>query len=210
MSEEGYEKHLIVLAAAKNEEMALRGILSRHQSIGIHPITATYLRHPESDPGCVRSSHEYLDMYRNTHHYALVVLDRDGAGCNELTRENIEDKIEQLLAGKGWGDRCAAIVIDPELENWVWSDSPEVDNALGWAERRPNLRSQLRQQGLLLPGEQKPGHPKEAVEWALREVRKPRSSSVYRTLAETVSFERCDDAAFEKLRTILRGWFPRV
>jgi len=120
----------------------------------------------------------------------------------------VADKNEERLGQVGWQGRSAAIVIDPELEAWVWSDSPHVESALGWGGRRPDLKTWLREEGHLLEGESKPGRPKEVVEKALWTARKPRSSSIYQRLAERVSFQRCEDAAFRKLLRLLREWFP--
>ncbi|NJL28558.1 MAG: hypothetical protein HC897_12045 [Thermoanaerobaculia bacterium] len=102
-------------------------------------------------------------------------------------------------------------MLDPELEAWLWSDSPHVDSVLGWKDRNPTLRAWLAEQGFLVEGAAKPSQPKEAVEKALRVVRKPRSSALYRQLAERVSFERCTDPAFARFKDVLRGWFgPRI
>jgi phage antirepressor YoqD-like protein len=102
------------------------------------------------------------------------------------------------------------ILLDPELEIWVWSDSPEVDGQLGWAQRQPDLRTWLRQKGLLLSDQAKPERPKEAMKAALREVKEPWSSSIHQHLAERVSLRRCTDPGFTKLKDTLRRWFPRV
>jgi hypothetical protein len=120
----------------------------------------------------------------------------------------LEADVEQRLATNGWADRARAIVIDPELESWVWSKSPEVDKALGWAGHVPALRPWLTQNGWLHESEAKPARPKEAMDAALRVVRRPRSSAIFRELAERVSFRRCTDAAFGKLITTLQTWFP--
>lgn len=53
----------------------------------------------------------------------------------------------------------------------------------------------------------KPVRPKEAMEDALRSVRLPRSSALYRQLAQQVSLSRCTDESFLKLRKILQTWF---
>ncbi|MGQ9576385.1 MAG: hypothetical protein ACUVUC_13810 [Thermoguttaceae bacterium] len=56
----------------------------------------------------------------------------------------------------------------------------------------------------------KPEPPKEAMKRALYEVRKPWSSALHHALAKKVSFKRCTDRAFLKLRHTLREWFPRT
>jgi hypothetical protein len=56
-------------------------------------------------------------------------------------------------------------------------------------------------------GKVKPARPKEAVEGALRIVKKPISSSIYAELVRRVSLEHCVDPAFMKLKSNLQGWF---
>jgi hypothetical protein len=119
----------------------------------------------------------------------------------------VESEVEHRLSRSGWGDRAAAIAIDPELEIWVWSDSPEVDNVLGWQQREIRLRDWLRNEGFLTGENVKPNEPKRAVDEALRIAGKSRSSSIYRKLAQRVSVSRCEDAAFLKFKATLRKWF---
>lgn len=101
------------------------------------------------------------------------------------------------------------IVLDPELEVWVWSESRHVDDVLGWVGMPTALRAWLHEQGHLSQGETKPRRPKEAMEAALREVQLPRSSSLYRHLAERVSLRGHSEPAFCELLNTLRAWFPR-
>jgi hypothetical protein len=62
-----------------------------------------------------------------------VLFDYYGCGAeHEMAPEEIEDEVEEKLSRSGWEDRARCVVIDPELEVWVWSDSPEVDRCLGW------------------------------------------------------------------------------
>jgi hypothetical protein len=205
-----FQRDLIVLAADKDAEMSLRGILSRPASLNIRPVDPEFIVHREHDPGCLLTSERYLRQYVVTHRYALVVFDHDGCGHDDTPCDELENRVQDALKKNGWRDRSAVIVLDPELETWVWSDSPEVDAQLGWAGRQPDLRTWLRQKSLLLPNHAKPNRPKEVMQRALYEVRKPWSSAIHRRLAERVSFRRCMDRAFQKLEVRLRRWFPAV
>jgi hypothetical protein len=200
-------RDLVVLAADKDIEYAVRGVLSRPQAIGIRPITYDVFVHQEHDPGCRSKSQEVLRSQSNRYARALVIFDRQGCGKDAQPRESLELKVEADLAAAGWRDRCAAITIDPELEAWVWSDSPEVDSVLGWAQRNPDLRNWLRLNQFLAANELKPTRPKEAMRAALRLVRKPPSAALFHDLALRVSFARCTDAAFNKFLHTLRSWF---
>ena len=67
--------------------------------------------------------------------FLTVKVQEENCNCDE----NLETEAEQRLSSSGWDDRAVAIVLDPELEIWVWSDSPEVDDVLGWRGRIPRL-----------------------------------------------------------------------
>jgi hypothetical protein len=203
-----FPNELIVLVADKNMEFAVKGILSRFNALGIREVAPEINVDPENDPGCLLRGHLFLRPFVNQYAHALILLDREGSGRERICRETLESEIEERLNRSGWGNRAAAIVIDPELEMWVWSDSPHVDSVLGWEGKEPALRNWLQERGYLQEGRIKPGRPKEAMEQALRTVRKPRSSSIYQQLARKVSLERCTDSSFVKLKTILQGWFP--
>jgi hypothetical protein len=188
-------------------EHAIRGVLSRTDSLRIRLVRCRILKHPHRDPGCRLRGADLLRRYVSTYRHALILLDREGSGKDELSRDALEREVRDRLSRSGWGDRADAIVIDPELEIWVWSDSPEVDNVLGWHGRRPALRAWLVEKGLLREGQSKPDRPKEALARALHVVRKPPTSGLFRQLAKTVGLQRCQDPAFLKLKTVLQEWF---
>lgn len=203
-----FETDLLILAADLDTEMALHGILSRRESLGIRRIQFTCIRHPDHDPGCLNNSVAYVRPYRRSHAYALVVFDREGCGREGHDRDALEREVELQLVQNGWDGRSAAVVVDPELEAWVWSPSPHVEQVLGWAGREPSLRQWLRQEGLLLGNAVKPTPPKGAMQRALRVVNKSWSSALHLQLAERVGLRGCVDPAFVKLRTLLSAWFP--
>jgi hypothetical protein len=138
-----------------------------------------------------------------------VVFDREGCGDEGSSREELESRVESLLFKNGWSHRAAAIVIDPELENWVWSDSPVVDEIAGWKDPTTSLRDWLRAQSWLASDAVKPVRPKEAFEAVLRKTHEPRSSALYGQLARRVDFSGCTDPSFLKLKSTLQGWFSR-
>lgn len=200
-------KDLVVLVADKDMELTLRGILARGKSLGIRDVSFDLYVHPERDPGCLNRGHDFLRPFSRSHGRALLLHDHEGCGRERSdSPEDLEGAIEKRLAQSGWAE-AAAIVIGPELENWVWSDSPQVDVVLGWENRTPSLKRWLADRGDWKSGQPKPMAPKEAMEAAIRVVRKQRSSSLYADLAAKVSFERCSDRAFLKLKSVLQGWF---
>lgn len=201
-------KDLLLLTADKNMEHAVRGILARTHSLRICEISFDIQVHPQRDPGCLREGHTFLGEQIGRYRHAIVMLDREGCGKERAAREALEAELEERLHSTGWETRAAAIVLDPELEIWVWSDSPEVEQALGWAGKKPDLRSALVANELLEVDEVKPTEPKGALIYALRKAGKPRSSAIYYQIARNVGLKRCTDPAFKKLLELLRAWFP--
>jgi hypothetical protein len=203
-----FESDLVVLTADKNMKFAIQALINRPEAIGIRHISTMFYIHPERDPGCLLRADAFLRPFIQRYAHAIVVFDREGCGSSQKARVELEDSVAETLSRSGWGERTDAIVIDPELENWVFSHSPEVDLAMGWAGRTPPLRSWLEERGFLIAGQAKPSRPKEAMQAALRHVRMPRSSSIYSQIAERVSVGRCTDQAFLKLKQRLQSWFP--
>jgi hypothetical protein len=196
-------KDLVCLVADKNMEAAVTELVRRYEALGIPQIATDVFVHLRRDPGVFREGVEFISPFRNEYRHGLLFLDAAWEGAPS----DIQAQMDRALDNAGLGKWARAIVIDPELEVWVWSDSPHVDQALGWAKHQPALRLWLQKKGLWLDGDLKPKDPKSAVEFALSEVRKPRSSTIYRSLAQNVSVKRCRDSAFMRLRDTLQEWF---
>jgi hypothetical protein len=203
-----FVKDLVVLAADKNMELAVRGLLStRAPALGIRKVSFDTFSHPERDPGCRLKSHEFLRGLAASYAHSIVLFDRDGCGAGGRSRAELETEVAAQLETSGWANRAAVVVLDPELEVWVWAQSPHVEQVLGWRGTAQGLRLRLVERGFWNAGEDKPHAPKEAVEYALWLARKPRSSAIYQRLAETVTLAGCADEAFSKLRSTLSSWF---
>lgn len=211
MKDDQAQKDLVILVADQDIEFSVRGLLSRHRTLGFRKLSYKdydIFRHLGKDPGCLLECHEFLRPFFDQYAHALVMFDREGCGKDDLSRDHLENMVERQLAISGWGNRAAAIVFDPELEVWVWSGSPHVDAVLGWKGKQPDLITWLVDKGFREEFEAKPNRPKKAVEEALRISSKARSASLYRQLAERVSLKKCVDPAFNKFKTILQTWFP--
>jgi hypothetical protein len=208
MSPAPRRKDLVVLAADKNIEFTVRGLLdSRTAALGIRRVVFDVYPHPERDPGCRLKAHEFLRVSLASHEHALVLFDRAGCGKESVGRAALEREVEERLAASGWCARAAAIVMDPELEAWIWADSPHVERLVGWAGARGGLRGWLEGERVWQNGAPKPHDPKSAVERTLYRARKPRSSALYQLLAQQVGFSTCADPAFQKMRSTLQAWF---
>lgn len=201
-------KDLVAVVADNDMQQALRGMLERPQALGIRQVEVDIFSHPQHDPACAQRGVEFISNFSEQYHYGLLMFDHEGSGREQTQPQALAKAINEDFSRSVWGGRAKAIVLVPELEVWVWSDSPHVSSVVGWEGRDSQFRSWLIEQGYLQEGEVKPARPKEAFVAALRQSRMPRSSSLYLELARKVSLARCSDVAFLEFKRILQDWFP--
>ena len=199
---------LAVLVADKNTQQAMAGLLERSEALAIRPLTHDIFVHVRRDPGCLNEAHDLLRPLAGSYDRALVLFDHQGSGREQVAAGILADEVKSRLEQNGWPGRAEVVVIAPELEAWVWSGSPHVATALGWASRQPALREWLQANGHWPAAEPKPPDPKRALEVALRAANKPRSSAIYHDLASHVSLRHHRDPAFLRLLQALQSWFP--
>ena len=206
---EGAALDLVVLVADADAEWTIRTLIGeRYHALGIRPdIRFEVVRHPQRDSGVYLYSPDFLRGYLRKSKHAIVMLDREGSGSERLSAEEMEQDIESRLARNGWGQGSAvAIVLDPELEVWVWSQSPHVAEVIGI--ERAALQEILNR----VPVDQqrgKPERPKETLQKALRRSGRPFSARIFQELAGKVSL-RGNERSFDKLRNTLQRWFPET
>jgi len=197
---------LVVLVADADAEWTVRTLLAKRQpALGIRPVDVKVLRHPQRDAGVYLHCHEFLRQYLGRADYVLVMLDREGSGRENGSPGEIESNIEVRLVQNGWArENVAAVMLDPELEAWVWSPSPHVAGVIGL--NRSELQTILAQ----VPTNtlHKPERPKEVLQEALRQSGRPFSARIFQEIAERVSLRQCRDRAFRKFRSTLQRWFP--
>ncbi|MBF0212266.1 MAG: hypothetical protein HQM00_01740 [Magnetococcales bacterium] len=206
----------VFLLADSNMKGAFEGFFSReafYHSIGCGPFRFTasedlVVAAGDNDPGLFTRGHELLRPYRQTHQYALVVLDAAWEGSPGA--ERIRQKVSTNLLESGWSqDRFHVVVIEPELETWIWQQNPHVATALGFDDVETLMADDLLARAWSA-GQPKPSNPKETLETLLRKKRIPRSSAIYQKITSKVSVRQCQDASFLAMVEILRGWFPEV
>jgi len=198
-------KDLILLVADKNMHFALRGALNRPESLGIRPINVEFIVHPGRDGGARKTGPELIALKRSAAQRGLVVLDYEGCGASEPAME-LEEKLIARMRSR-WEDKGSALVIEPELDIWMWGAENTLKTTLNW-HKENSPRDWLRNQGYEFNEQAKPNRPKEALEAVLRELRTPRSSALYEELASKMSLKKCTDPAFGRLRETLQRWFP--
>ena len=184
---------------------------NRQQSLGIRKLSFNHIVHPGRDGGVRKNAHELLRSHPGNYDNAIVIFDYHGCGEEDKkTAPEIEADVKSRLTGAGWNDTNAlAVVIEPELESWVWGNSPWVARAVGWQDGDTNnLKAHVEKLGFQFNPLGKPEKPKEALEKILYETSIPRSASIYQQMAEKASWRDCKERSFLKLTQFLRERFP--
>jgi hypothetical protein len=161
-----------------------------------------------SDGGMHMHCHALLQEsgYLNSHNRVVVMFDKKFGG--ERPASEVREEALGRLRANGWaGDTADVVVIDPELEVWIWQDSPHVHETVGHAGER-SLRDELKNETEWPDGFQKPLQPKALFREVCKRNRKGYSSSLYRDIVKKVSVKNCSDPAFQQLAFTLRRWFP--
>ena len=115
------------------------------------------------------------------------------------------NQLDAALSGS-WDNRAKAIVIQPEVDVWMWGAETHLRSTMNW-EFDEGIRTWLQAQAFVFEENGKPVRPKEALEAALRHAKVPRSSARYEDVAQRISLANCTDPAFLRLRTALTTWF---
>lgn len=200
-------KDLVLLVADKNAQFALKGALGRPEALGIRPIEFEFRVHPGRDGGTRKTGPEVLALDRRRFQHGLLVLDFEGSGTDLPNAKALEAQLDGRLSAH-WKEAAKSIVIEPELDVWVWGADNAVEAAIEWPVGK-SVREWLRERGFAFEASGKPTRPKEALEAALRMPDLPRSSALYQTIAESIRLQRCGDEAFIRLRKKLIEWFPK-
>ena len=205
-------KDLILLVADKAQKALLEALLERIPRVEGWPTAPSYdcIVYPNRDAGVRQDAAEFLRNDQANYRHALVLFDLEGCGVEEnITANEIAAGVEQELSISGWPeDRCATVVLVPEIESWVWVGETHIQEVIGWRENL-SVYEWLRHQTTFLPDEAatKPIRSKEALLAVLQHIRQPYSSALFGRIAARASYRRCHDPAFLKLLTHLRQWF---
>ncbi len=199
-------KDLVILVADKNMQFAMRGALARPEALGIRAITHDFRPHMGRDGGARTSGVDMLALERRRFEHALLVFDLEGCGAEPgQSAEDLEHLLDQRLAAL-WGAQAKCIVIDPEVDIWLWGADSVLRDVLRWP-LHGSVRTWLQAQGFMFDAQGKPEQPKDTIEALVRFCRMPRSSALYEKITARISLRRCGDPAFGRLRAVLQNWF---
>jgi len=167
-------KDCVFLVADKDMEFSIRGLLTRGESIEICDVSYDINVHPQHDPGCRTRGTELLRNFSNQYEQCFLVFDYEGSGENSLSAEDLEKQLEEQLVKFGWEtDTAHVLVINPELENWVWVQSQHLANLLELSDMN-SVKEWLEDEKFTLLENNKPERPKEAFEQRLEQIKMPR------------------------------------
>ena len=207
----------VFFTADSTMKQAILGFMSRndrfaHYNLGTAPFTfepnEDLFSSATMDPGTYTTGEELLKPFRNTHRHAVLMLDADWDGSPGA--DNIRNDLTDRILASGWSaDAFKVIVIDPELEAWIWQRNQRVATALKFGSVAEMVKA-VHDAKIDWPnGNAKPSRPKEALEAVTTRKRGiGYSSALHRSITATVTLVGCQDAAFLELRHTLQVWFP--
>lgn len=200
---------LLLVTADQDAEFTVKALLKRHlKQFGIGDFTWEVIRNIGRDSGCRTDSVELLRDQIKRYRYTIVLFDFEGCEPpNNASKEAVAAKVEQDLSRNGWQDRCRAILIDPELENWIWTRHDRMARSIGW-KGKDDLYTWLEGKGLIGANGVKPPRPKESFAAAIDVTNIELSASLFEEIAEGAPLGSCTDPAFKALVEQLAEWFP--
>lgn len=209
-------RDLVVFVADLTMEKAVEAFLRRpdfHAPYNLNTRSFEFdpaedlIRIPGCDAGVFSKGHEWLQAYRGRHRHAAVIFDSEFGTDRDVA--GLRDELTGRILRTGWdAEHFRVVVIDPELEAWIWQRNQRVAAPLGFGSVAEMVEA-IRDAGLeWLDGQPKPTRPKEALEAVVRRRGIGWSSAIHRSITDSVSLVGCQDPAFLELRHALQHWFP--
>jgi hypothetical protein len=125
-------KDLLVYTADADAMAVMTAILARPLSLGIREITYDVKRHPGRDSGMYQTGAELARFEKGKYRKVLLMWDHHGSGRDHLeTPEACVSAVERKLDDITWSGHRSAVVIDPELEEWLWHNTTSVHRHCG-------------------------------------------------------------------------------
>lgn len=212
-------RDLILHLADRHMEDGFRAFFARDDwhhvlgcaRFGIDPgsLEDIFRRGGHTDGGLWQHAHDNLAPFRQRYRHAMIVLDADfdpHPGAESLVRE-----ISANLLAAGWPeDAFRVVVIDPELEAWLWAPNVNVAMAFGHDDFK-EMQRMLAERNLWDEASPKPNDLKEARDVAAKLGGRRTAGPIFRSVFAGISRRACDlceESGFRSLRAALQTWFP--
>lgn len=186
--------------------------------LGTREFTYDLIQTPgETDPDLYQRPDEVLaDQLVTPETHPRVVVTLDQQFHTGFPAKHIRDTARERLKTAGWERaQIHVVVIEPELESWMWHDADGPMQVVEAAFRYDRahrgglpLREKLAQQNFWPANQAKPKDPKAAFDWARAGYRKASRRDIFCEIVERVGISHCQDGAFQELRAVLAAWFP--
>lgn len=204
-------KDLFVLTADLDAKVVMQSVLQRHRSLSISPISFDVDRHTMRDAGVVKDGPELVRRYKGMYRKVLLLWDYHGSGWQRFSPEECELKMQNRLDSVTWKDNSGAIVLVPELEEWLWQNDSSICRRLGISgDDLRNWTAEFAGKQKATVENVKQSQPKELFEFiCLDKVGRTISPKDFEVIASTASLtDWLMSKSFASVVSILRNWFP--
>ena len=200
-------KDLSILCADSDMKSVLESLLKRlTERQEIREISYEIIRAYGRDPGVYKKAHELVRGKDREYEKCLVIFDYKGSGARKPVADTEDEVKNNIVRNSNYSqDDVEVVVIDPELEIWIWK---------GWKHfyklpvrvESSEVSKWLRKNGIP-EGSYKPRKPKERFEKFREHFRVQKSPANYKKISEKTSLRGCTDRAFNKFMNALTRWF---
>ena len=206
-------KDLFVYAADADAVAFLNAILNKPEALGIRKIRFDIDRNGGRDSGMIKNGAEFVRTERIKNNYRKVILMWDHHGSGRERRQKplqVSQEIQDKLDSFTWEDNSATIVLNPELEQWLWHCEQAVAKHFGMAAEQLQqwCEKYAGEQGVP-PADIKKQNPKGVFQYimdkCLDRSLKPRDFEEIGRLASIKGLQDCE--SFRKFTKTLQGWF---
>ena len=208
------KKDLIIRVADADMERFLHAILNKPKALGIRPIQFDIERNTDArgDSGMRANGVELTRMDKDDYHKEVLMWDYQGCGHeHKKSAQIVATETQDHLDRISWQDNSAVIIIEPELERWLWYCEQAIAAHLQktvtelqqWSETYAN------QQNMSL-ADLKESDPKGLFVYIvctrLRRTRTPRNYEQIGKHASIKNLQTCE--SFRQFIKTLQTWFP--
>ena len=208
------KKHLIIRVADADMERFLNAILNKPEALGIRPIQFDIERNTDArgDSGMRANGAELTRMDKDDYQKVVLMWDYQGCGHeHKKSAQTVAKETQDQLDRISWQANSAVIIVEPELERWLWYCEQAIAEHLHktvaelqqWGETYANQRNM----SLADLIEQDPkGLFEYIVCTHLRRTRTPRN---YEQIGKRASIKSLQESeSFRQFAETLQNWFP--
>jgi hypothetical protein len=204
-------KDLFLLTADADALAFMKSLLARHQALGISCITYELMRHPMRDSGVIKDGPETARLYRGKFQRAILLWDHQGSGQERSSPEDASQRVQTRLDSVSWQSKSGAVVIVPELEEWLWHSYESISQYfnlelsrltdwIGQYAARKRMAAELPMRKT----------PKELFEYVcIEKLKRTISPRDFEEIGKMVNIGALQESnSFSRVVRFLREWFP--